>query len=136
MNLGLQAGYLKRRFPSSEFSLHRDLLTWIGEITPSPMGAIYTVRLRYKLKNRPGVQILDPPLKRRDNLPIPHVFKGNKLCLFRFKYGEWNARRPLSETILPWTSLWLFYYEIWLITGVWHGGGEHPEAEDGKYPED
>jgi len=23
--------------------------------------------------------------------------------------------------------LWLFYYEIWLATGEWCGGGVHPE---------
>ncbi len=37
----------------------------------------------------------------------------------------------LADTILPWASLWLFYYEVWLATGEWVGGGEHPgERED------
>lgn len=33
----------------------------------------------------------------------------------------------IANTILPWTSLWLYYYEIWLGTGKWEGGGDHPE---------
>jgi len=37
----------------------------------------------------------------------------------------------LADTILPWASLWFFYYEIWLATGEWVGGGEHPgDRED------
>jgi hypothetical protein len=22
--------------------------------------------------------------------------------------------------------LWLYYYEVWLVTAIWLGGGEHP----------
>jgi len=39
----------------------------------------------------------------------------------------------MGRTILPWTSLWLHFYEIWLVTGVWHGGGEH--SDDGARDE-
>jgi hypothetical protein len=35
----------------------------------------------------------------------------------------------LADTILPWTSHWLFYYELWLITRHWMGTGhDHPAA--------
>jgi hypothetical protein len=33
----------------------------------------------------------------------------------------------LNETYLPWTSEWLDYFEEWLVTDVWAGGGAHPE---------
>jgi transposase InsO family protein len=36
----------------------------------------------------------------------------------------------LDQTIVPWTSLWLFYFEDWLSEGEWRGGGEHPEPRD------
>lgn len=32
----------------------------------------------------------------------------------------------LNATIIPWTSEWLFNYEVWLATGEWRGGGMHP----------
>jgi len=32
-----------------------------------------------------------------------------------------------DETIVPRTSLWLFYYEVWFLAGEWYGGGKHPE---------
>ena len=34
----------------------------------------------------------------------------------------------IADTIVPWACEWLLHYEIWLATGEWHGGGEHPSA--------
>jgi hypothetical protein len=34
----------------------------------------------------------------------------------------------LDQTVVPWTSLWLFYFEDWLASNEWKGGGEHPPA--------
>ncbi len=33
----------------------------------------------------------------------------------------------ISETIVGWAALWLFYFEEWLVSNVWAGGGEHPQ---------
>lgn len=33
----------------------------------------------------------------------------------------------IANTIIPWTIEWLYYYELWLATGEWLGGGDHPE---------
>lgn len=33
---------------------------------------------------------------------------------------------PIEKTIIPWTILWLCYYE------EWHGGGKHPDAGNSK----
>jgi hypothetical protein len=46
------------------------------------------------------------------------------------KAGEWNSSRFISETIVPWTSLWLFYFEEWLLSDEWKGGGVHPPHKD------
>jgi hypothetical protein len=32
----------------------------------------------------------------------------------------------LDQSIVPWTALWLFYFEEWLESNDWKGGGEHP----------
>ena len=32
----------------------------------------------------------------------------------------------IADTIVPWTAEWLVYYEIWLMTGEWYGGGDWP----------
>jgi hypothetical protein len=31
---------------------------------------------------------------------------------------------------VPWTALWLFYFEEWLVSNEWKGGGEHPGGVD------
>ena len=33
----------------------------------------------------------------------------------------------LGNSVLLWASVWLFFYEVWTVTGKWLGGGEHPE---------
>ena len=32
----------------------------------------------------------------------------------------------LADTIVPWAAEWLMHYELWLVTGEWTGGGDHP----------
>jgi hypothetical protein len=44
-------------------------------------------------------------------------------------YSSKKVRRGwmlLAYTVVPWTSEWLVFYELWLITGEWLGGGTHP----------
>jgi hypothetical protein len=61
------------------------------------------------------------------------VYSSGDLCLYL--PGEWNESMLLAATILPWTSQWLFYYELWLITGHWMGTGhDHPVADPASRP--
>jgi hypothetical protein len=39
--------------------------------------------------------------------------------------GEWHDRRLLAETMVPWSLLWLLYFEEWLMSNEWKGGGVH-----------
>jgi hypothetical protein len=36
----------------------------------------------------------------------------------------------IDNTIVPWAILWLFYFEEWLWSDEWKGGGEHPVVSD------
>ncbi len=70
-------------------------------------------------------------MKKLDDPNFPHNYgvdvakKKVEICLFRYK--EFTNSMLLSNTVIPWAIEWLFYYEIWLTTGEWQGGGEHPE---------
>jgi hypothetical protein len=59
---------------------------------------------------------------------LPHVYEQNppRLCLYLPRTGEWHRSMMISETIVPWTVLWLFYFEEWLESDNWKGGGMHP----------
>jgi hypothetical protein len=36
----------------------------------------------------------------------------------------------VADYIIPWISCWLYFYEVWLATGTWIGGGTHPEKPE------
>ena len=39
---------------------------------------------------------------------------------------DWDNSKYDSD-LIPWISEWLFYFEMWLITGEWYGGGHGNE---------
>src|SRR5262245_50222071 len=54
------------------------------------------------------------------------VYPLNTLCLF-LGNREWHQSIPIADTLVPWASEWLLFYELWLATGgQWLGEGEHP----------
>jgi hypothetical protein len=61
---------------------------------------------------------------------LPHIYpyegKGTRLCLWKPRYKEWDWSMKLSQTYIPWTVEWLWYFEEWLQSGIWAGGGDHP----------
>lgn len=69
---------------------------------------------------------------------IPHKYgiknrRGKKyveICLY-YKH-EWNRSMNISDTIVPWAIEWLYFYDMWLITKKWLGGGKHPTKKDIK----
>ena len=70
--------------------------------------------------------VIDPPINRIENGKIvPHLYSDGSLCLFYPKNNEWYYKDSWAETLIPWASLWLYYYEIWQETGEWLGGGVH-----------
>lgn len=137
LTIALQAANLKRAFPDSNVVLgHNVSLTWRGQLQPTPLSDKYIVKIKYRLNDRPQVTVLDPPLKAHNGDRLPHVFKGDVLCLFRYKYFEWDGTQFIADTIVPWTSVWLFHYEIWRATGIWCGSKqEHPSKDDTKESE-
>jgi hypothetical protein len=60
---------------------------------------------------------------------IPHIYSEAplRLCLYLPGTGEWERHLRIDQTIVPWTYLWLGYFEEWLWSNEWKGGGKHPE---------
>lgn len=126
INLGLQMIALKRAFPDSECTVKRNRLRWRGSLAPTPMSETYSVRLEYTLEKSPRVHVEYPALVERDGEELPHVYPDGALCLYYPRAGEFSKRLFLAQTVVPWTSEWLFHYELWHVTGEWLGGGIHP----------
>jgi hypothetical protein len=121
-----QALALASAFPEYRPRIVRSRLVWVGELQPSPVSEIYAVRIQYAGRERPAISLLDPPSDAGDD-SLPHTFEDHTLCL-HYPW-EWCAHQLIVSTIVPWTSEWLFYYELFKITGRWHGGG-HGESEE------
>lgn len=127
LSLAHQDFRMRTLHPQFTSRLGRGTIVWIGSITPTEDSRTYTVKVEYRSSSNPLVSVIDPPLqKRSDDRPIPHIYAGDYLCLYKPKYLEWTSQDYIAETIVPWTSLWLYFYEVWLATGEWLGGGEHP----------
>lgn len=130
LTLVQQAGVLRSRFPTvTPPRVQADRLTWFWQVQPSPCSVTYTVRLMLQGIGSPKVHVVDPPLQLAEGKNrLPHVFEADRLCLY---YDDEFDRRvdQLADTVVPWVSEWLFFYEQWLTTGEWHGGGIHPGDE-------
>lgn len=103
-------------------------LFWAYDASPSPLSRIYRVHIEMGQDLWPEVFVHDPDLDalagRRD---IPHVYHDpTRLCLYLPGTSEWQPWLRLDQTIVPWTALWLFYFEDWLASRTWKGGGIHP----------
>lgn len=129
--LAVQAVNLRRVSLDSKVHFQdHETIVWTGSLQPTPFSRPYLLRLDYTLKKCPKIWVTNPPLESRDDQKPPHLYPGDRLCLFHPSYGEWSSDKFIADTIIPWASLWLYYYEMWLATGIWYGGGEHPTAKD------
>jgi hypothetical protein len=122
-----QAYFLKLAFPGFHVITARNELRCSGVLQPSLTSDKYTIGLEYRVPSRPRVQVLRPHLRLAPGCTkLPHVFEGDDLCLHLST--DWRPDLRISEFILPWISFWLFFYEAWLMTGEWLGGGHEPTA--------
>jgi hypothetical protein len=108
---------------------------WVAafNLQPSPVSRTYRVRLDFADAHPPRVYVLEPDIfllaaeRRPPHLYPPFEYPAH-LCLFHPDKRDWTRQMLVSETIVPWASEWLFYFELWLVTKEWMGGGEHPSA--------
>lgn len=107
-------------------------LVWFYSAQPSLIGRLYDLELRYQQGGQPQVIVSNPHLPSlAGGKDLPHVFQQDptRLCLFLPGTREWTAQRALADTVLPWSLLWLYYFEVWLSSGEWTGGGMHPSEQ-------
>lgn len=106
-------------------------LVWDFEARPTVLSRVYGVRIVYKQDATPHVLVMTPDLiDLAGGRKLPHVYeqRPTRLCLYLPRAREWNRSMSISETIVPWTILWLFYFEEWLVSDDWQGGGVHPQV--------
>lgn len=118
---------MKQLYPQFSYSIRRGVVVWTGFLTPTDASRTYLVRITYRANKSPQVRVLEPKLVMRDDTDrIPHFYSDGYLCLYHPSKREWHPDDLIAHTIVPWASLWLYYYELWHAVGKWLGGGEHP----------
>lgn len=122
-----QAAAIRARWGSNWRVLRQgNALLATGKVKPDEMCREYEVELRYAGR-QPRVRVLTPRLEKRTDQPrIPHMYDQDRICVFHPGYRDWTPGDALANTVIPWISEWLYFYELWLATGHWLGGGEHP----------
>lgn len=123
--LALQASALVRR-RNWNAVVTRSKLTAEGYVQPTIWSRTYRVRLSYSLGSQPSVNVISPELQRSSPLSDTHRYRDGSLCLYRPGFRDWRPQDFVGESVVPWVSEWLFFYELWLTTGWWLGGGQHP----------
>ncbi|WP_234682996.1 hypothetical protein [Bradyrhizobium monzae] len=120
---------------------------WQGVLAPDKREHLVRVRHRIPmvLENislrdaQPRVQVLRPLLERHPDYeegPVPHVYPSKVdpslpyLCLFSPTMREWDINDLIAHTTIFWAAEWLYFYEGWLVTRKWRGGGRHPGPAD------
>lgn len=129
--MALQDLHIRGRFPT--FARRRNgahSATWIGKLHPRETSPTYEVAIKYHIGGVPEVRVLSPQL----HPCAPHLYEDGTLCLYWPEEWRWGRNAMIAETILPWTALWLYYYELWLDIGEWLGPssahGLRKERED------
>lgn len=125
-----RANEVKRLFPSSEVRCKCGKLEIILRLKPTDVSIDYKIRLVAQRGQRSvDVFVEEPRIDLYEKgKKVPHLYSNCSLCLYYPEYQEWDYSDSWAETLIPWTSLWLFYYEIWRDTGKWLGGGIHTET--------
>lgn len=121
---------LMQSYPDAVCYIHHGTLTWEGAICPTALSRTYQVSVTYKIGLRPQVTVTGDDLPGLDRPDFPHKFtidrKNNSVKICLHLRHEFDSSELISDCIIPWAAEWLYFYEIWLATGEWCGGGKHP----------
>lgn len=110
---------------------HLNRLSWSFAARPTAVSREYHLRLEYRTGGVPELYVFSPDLVAlAGDRRLPHVYSQSptRLCLYLPGTGEWHSSMLLATSVVPWAYLWLFYFEEWLSSGEWKGGGVHPPA--------
>lgn len=78
----------------------------------------YEVQIIYSHPNQPEVFVRNPQIEYKPEL---HMYKNGSLCLYYPKDNSFTSKSMLFDTIIPWTSEWLIFYELYRRKGKWLG---------------
>lgn len=128
LTLAQQAAGLRSLYPDAACYIDRNHLLWKGTLVPTPLSAAYEIKLTYAIGTSPKTYVISPRLFVPEGKSLPHMYDHieQRICTY-YPLGkpDWKPSMHIARTLVPWASEWLFFYELWLATGEWLGGGIH-----------
>jgi hypothetical protein len=122
--------------PASRIEMRGGKELWFYfQVAPGRFGRLSACLLKLSPDARkPELVVVQPDLHElAAGKRIPHIYphkgRGTKLCLWWPRGREWVPQMSLRDTYVPWAAEWLLYFEDWLLTGKWAGGGQHPRPK-------
>ncbi len=116
-----QIAAMKSLYPQFRAKLKGKNLFFTGKLKVKDDFPEYEIEIEYRGTSNPAVKVISPSLVNRP----PHIYADTKsLCLYKPALYSWDASKLIAMVIVPWTAAWIYFYELWLITGEWLG----PEA--------
>ncbi len=61
-------------------------------------------------------------------MSIPHLYDHDRyrLCLYYPYTNDYSSDEEIGKQYVPWIKHWLYYFEEWIYSGKWKGGGVEP----------
>jgi len=113
---------LKKHYPETCVSSSKGVLRWSGTTAPRGFSRKYELELEYKFKGVPSVKVATPNLlELSGGKKVPHLFsqKDQTLCLHFHRV--WKPSMLIATTTIPWSVMWVEYFEWWLVSDYWAG---------------
>lgn len=140
----------RAEFPAFKLVTDLDFMAvWEGPLTP--ICQTYIIRIVYFARRyfgrfhftNPSVSIivLDPsigPDPRGTGEPPQHVYRLGcppafpRLCVFDPQTDEWTREKSIADVLMPMVIKWFVFHEDWVTTGIWRGGGRHPDVPESE----
>ena len=127
---------LTQSFPAERCFINGNMLLWEGWVAPSAIGRKYHLRVEYEWRGVPKIFVTQPNLRGIADSAIPgrdlpHVYSQEpvRLCVHLPGSGEWHSAKAIAATLIPWSIGWLSFFEDWVFTNVWSGGGIHRDVK-------
>lgn len=124
LSLIQQAYKIRQDYKNVDIQFCKDHINVTLAIKPTENSNEYTVRIYYKIGISPRIYLVKPDLVKREGHYPHHIygFENDKprLCVYFPEQDKWDDYSFIADTIIPWISTWLFAYEFWQITGIWH----------------
>ena len=123
-----QLSAIKQNYEDVQYHVKKRKFIIILHLKPTEESIVYTIKMISNIgSSSVKIYVIDPYIgNEADGKKVPHKYPDGSLCLY-YNVNQTEIRPDdlWAETLVPLTVLWLYFYEKWVQSGEWLGGGVH-----------